>query len=150
MNDIVDKETRSRMMSGIRSKDTVPEIVIRRGLFAQGFRYKLHDKTLPGKPDIVFPKYKSVIFVNGCFWHGHNCHLFKWPKTRKEFWRKKILGNKNVDKRNYKKLKNEGWYIITVWECALKGKTRKPMKKVIERITKWLICGKKDSEIKGY
>ena len=136
-------------MSGIRGKDTKPELLIRKALFKEGFRYRLHDKRLPGKPDLVFPKYHVVIFIHGCFWHGHNCHLFKWPKTRKEFWRNKINRNREVDRRNYNKLKEEGWYILTVWECALKGKTRLPFDMVITRISKWLVSGRKDIEIRG-
>ncbi len=149
MIDIVDKQTRSRMMSGIRAKDTQPELIIRKALFREGFRYRLHEKRLPGRPDLVFPKYNAVIFIHGCFWHGHDCHLFKWPKTRKEFWRKKITRNKEVDQRNYKRLKEEGWHSITVWEWALKGKTRRPFEKVIARIAKWLVHGTKDIEIRG-
>lgn len=136
-------------MSGIRGKDTKPELIVRKALFREGFRYRLHDKRLPGKPDLVLPKYNAVIFVHGCFWHGHDCHLFKWPKTRKDFWRKKIARNKDVDKRNYRKLKEEGWYILTVWECALKGKARQPFDKVIARIADWLVYGTRDIEIRG-
>ena len=149
MVDVVDKKTRSRMMSGIRGKDTKPELIIRKVLFRKGFRYRLHDKKLPGKPDIVLPKYHSVIFVHGCFWHGHNCHLFKWPKTRPAFWKKKIKRNREVDKRNYKKLREEGWYILTVWECALKGKTCRPLEKLIVDIAKWLKSGARDKVMKG-
>ena len=93
MADVVDRKTRSRMMSGIRGKNTRPELLIRKGLHARGFRFRLHDKRLPGKPDLVLPKYSAVIFVHGCFWHGHDCHLFKWPQSRREFWRKKITRN---------------------------------------------------------
>ena len=137
------------MMSGIRGKDTQPELIIRKALFRKGFRYRLHDKKLPGKPDLVLPKYHSVIFIHGCFWHGHNCHLFKWPKTRPAFWKKKIKRNREVDKRNYKKLREEGWYILTVWECALKGKKRRPLEKLVVDIEKWLKSGTRDKVIKG-
>ena len=137
------------MMSGIRDKDTQPELLVRKALFREGFRYRLHDKRLPGKPDLVFPKYDAVIFIHGCFWHRHNCHLFKWPETRKSFWRKKLNQNKKVDQRNYEKLREEGWYILTVWECALKGKTRQPFAKVITRISDWLINGVKDIVVQG-
>lgn len=136
-------------MSGIRGKNTQPELLVRKALHKEGFRYRLHDKHLPGKPDLVLPKYSAVIFVHGCFWHGHNCHLFKWPKTRKEFWRNKINRNRKVDRRNYKKLKEEGWYVLTIWECALKGKTKQSFESVINRTTKWLESGKKDLEIRG-
>ena len=108
-------------MSRIKSKDTKPEMLVRRFLFANGFRYRLHDKKLPGKPDIVLPKYKTVIFINGCFWHGHeNCKYFVVPKTRTEWWLDKINGNKANDKKNIKLLKSANWKVIQLFECALK------------------------------
>jgi DNA mismatch endonuclease (patch repair protein) len=137
------------MMRGIRGKDTKPELLIRKALFARGFRYRLHDKRLPGKPDLVFPAYSAVIFIHGCFWHGHKCHLFKWPKTRKEFWRNKINRNRAVDRQAIKKLNEQGWYVLTVWECALKGKKRKPLDKIADRIARWLESGTNDLEISG-
>lgn len=137
------------MMAGIKGKNTQPELIIRRSLFRKGFRYKLHDKNLPGKPDLVFHKFNSVVFIHGCFWHGHNCHLFKWPSTRPDFWRKKIYGNREVDKRNYRQLKKGQWYILTIWECAIKGKKKKPLNKIIASITKWIETGKRDKTIKG-
>ncbi|MFQ5642324.1 MAG: very short patch repair endonuclease [Thiogranum sp.] len=149
MTDVVDRETRSRMMSGIRGKNTRPELVIREALFAKGLRYRLHVKDLPGKPDLVFPKYKAVIFIHGCFWHHHDCHLFKWPSTRPEFWKKKIDRNVEVDKRNYAALKAEKWRILTVWECAIKGKTKLCFESVIDEIVKWLKTENKDKEIEG-
>ena len=149
MVDIVDQKTRSRMMSGIRGKNTRPERVIRKALFANGFRYKLHVKNLPGKPDMVFPKYGAVIFVHGCFWHGHDCHLFKWPSTRSEFWKKKINRNKDVDDRNIKNLKQDGWYVLIVWECALKGKGKLVFADVIDTIANWLETGTRDKTIRG-
>ncbi|MGD9709926.1 MAG: very short patch repair endonuclease [Halothiobacillaceae bacterium] len=121
MADIVDKATRSRMMSGIRGKDTKPELVVRKFLHAQGLRYRLHVKELPGQPDLVFPKYKAVVFVHGCFWHGHNCRLFKVPATRTEFWLDKIHGNIERDKKVVDRLIELGWRVATVWECAIKG-----------------------------
>ena len=149
MVDVVDKKTRSRMMSGIRGKDTIPELLIRKALFAKGFRYRLHDRRLPGKPDLVFPKYDAVIFIHGCFWHGHDCHLFKWPSTRPEFWKNKINRNREVDERNYKKIKEDGWRILTIWECAIKGKTRLSLEKIVDASEKWLKEGKRDKVIKG-
>lgn len=137
------------MMSGIRSKDTKPELIIRKALFSKGFRYKLHDPRLPGKPDLVFPKYNAVVFVHGCFWHHHDCHLFKWPSTRHDFWKNKINRNIEVDKRNYAALKKEGWRILTIWECAIKGKTRLNFEGMIERVEEWLLVGKRDKTIKG-
>lgn len=138
MADVVSVAVRSRMMSGIRGKNTKPELIIRRGLHAKGFRYLLHDKRLPGKPDLVFPRYRAVIFVHGCFWHGHDCHLFKWPKTRKEFWRKKIERNKEVDENALAVLAKSGWRYCIVWECALKGRTRLVGDDVIRSIARWL------------
>ena len=149
MVDVVDRKTRSRMMSGIRGKNTKPELLIRKGLFARGFRYRLHDKHLPGKPDLVLPKYAAVIFVHGCFWHGHDCHLFKWPKTRHAFWRKKILRNRVNDTEACTRLKAEGWYILTIWECALKGRTRRPLDKVLDATADWLVYGTRDRQIRG-
>lgn len=135
MTDVVDTATRSRMMSGIRGKNTKPEILVRKALFAEGYRYRLHDKRLPGKPDLVLKKFNTVIFVHGCFWHGHDCHLFKWPKTRPVFWKRKINRNREKDQEVTRQLKKEGWKIITIWECALKGKTRQPLENVIRRTT---------------
>ena len=120
MADVVSPEVRSRMMSGIRGKDTKPEMVVRRGLHARGFRFRLHDKRLPGKPDLVFPKYRAVIFVHGCFWHGHDCDLFKWPKTREAFWREKINRNSERDRRTIGLLLGVGWSVKVVWECEVR------------------------------
>ncbi|WP_234992589.1 very short patch repair endonuclease [Kroppenstedtia eburnea] len=125
-------------MSSIRGKDTKPELVLRRGLHRLGFRFRLHDKRLPGKPDIVLPKYRAVILAHGCFWHGHLCHLFKWPSTREEFWRKKITRNRDLDNININKLMESDWRVCIVWECALKGKHRLPHDEVIETCSKWL------------
>ena len=149
MADVVDSKTRSLMMSGIRSKNTKPELLIRKGLHARGFRFRLHDKLLPGKPDLVLPKYSAVIFVHGCFWHRHDCHLFKWPKTRRDFWHKKLLRNQEKDVESYASLKKDGWYILTIWECALKGRTRKPLDKVLDMAADWLVYGQRDRQIKG-
>lgn len=121
MADVHTNTQRSYNMSRIKGKNTKPEMLVRKFLHTQGFRYKLHDKTLPGKPDLVLPKYKTVIFIHGCFWHGHrNCKYFTIPKTRTEWWTEKI--NKNIanDVKAVKLLKKEGWKIITVWECKLK------------------------------
>ncbi len=151
MADIVDKQTRSRMMAGIRGKDTRPELVIRKQLHALGFRYRLHDPRLPGKPDLVFPKYKAVIFVNGCFWHGHNCHLFKWPATRQEFWYEKINQTKKRDREHTKELLEKGWSVLLVWECALKGRSRLPLDVLVRKIVNWLTDPQRDpfNEISG-
>jgi DNA mismatch endonuclease (patch repair protein) len=123
MVDVHDKQTRSYNMSRIRSKDTKPEMLVRKFLFANGFHYRLHVKSLPGKPDIVLPKYKTIIFVHGCFWHGHkDCKYFVVPKTRTEWWLNKINGNISNDKKNLKLLKTSGWKVIQLFECTLKPK----------------------------
>jgi DNA mismatch endonuclease (patch repair protein) len=121
LTDIVDAKTRSRMMAGIGSKDTKPELALRRALHARGFRYHLHDKRLPGRPDIVLPKYRSVIFVHGCFWHRHaDCRYSATPKTRPEFWAEKFRGNVERHARNKRALEESGWCVIIVWECQLR------------------------------
>jgi len=123
--DVHEPEVRSYNMSQIRSKDTKPEMVVRKFLFANGFRYKLHDKKLPGKPDIVLPKYKTVIFVHGCFWHGHKgCRYFVVPKTRTEWWSNKISENNKRDELNKRLLKKSGWQVIEIFECRLKNNVR--------------------------
>lgn len=120
MSDIYDKKERSLIMSHVKSKDTTPEIVIRKFIFSKGIRYRVHDKRYPGKPDLVIPKYDTIIFVHGCFWHGHkNCKSSKLPKTRREFWEKKISDNIIRDKKNIEKLRKDGWNVILVWECEL-------------------------------
>lgn len=119
--DVHSKEVRSYNMSCIKGKGTKPEEMVRKYLFSQGFRYRKNDKRLPGTPDIVLPKYKTVIFVNGCFWHGHEeCKYFVWPKNNAEFWKAKILQNIERDKSDFERLENAGWKVIVVWECQLK------------------------------
>ena len=122
MADNHSKEVRSMNMSHIRSKNSKPEELVRKYLFSNGFRYRKNVKTLPGCPDIVLPKYKTVIFVNGCFWHKHDCPRFVWPSTNEEYWRPKIMGNVERDKRNLAELQQLGWTVLTVWECELKKK----------------------------
>jgi DNA mismatch endonuclease (patch repair protein) len=123
MADVHDKATRSYNMSRIRSKNTKPEILVRKFLHAQGFRFRLHDKKLPGKPDIVLPKYKMVIFIHGCFWHGHkDCKYFVIPKTRTKWWLNKINSNIANDKKAVGTLEKEGWRIIQLWQCDLRIK----------------------------
>jgi len=149
MTDIVDKKTRSRMMSGIQGKNTKPEVMVRKALFADGFRYRLHDKQLPGKPDLVFPKYRAVILINGCFWHLHGCHLFKWPSSRPEFWKHKLESNRERDLRNMEQLRQQGWRVLVIWQCALKGKQRLPFEQVIQLTSDWLRGKVEHLEITG-
>lgn len=138
MADIVTPEVRSRMMAGIRGKNTKPEMVIRKGLHRLGLRFLVHDKRLPGKPDLVFPKWRAAIFVNGCFWHGHDCHLFKLPSTRTEFWRDKIAGNKRRDATALRKIEEAGWRTLCVWECAIKGRSMQEIDSVLQSCKNWL------------
>ena len=137
------------MMSGIRGKNTKPELTIRKALHARGFRYRIHCKDLPGNPDLCLPKYRAVIFVHGCFWHGHDCHLFKWPKTRPEFWQGKIARNRAVDAAAEEKLLAKGWRVATVWECALKGRTRHTVDEVADRLADWLVSDQPSLEVRG-
>lgn len=136
-------------MSGIRGKNTRPELLIRKYLHGRGLRYRLHDKRLPGKPDIVFPRYRAVILIHGCFWHGHDCHLFKWPSSNETFWREKITKNIAVDERAVTLLNERNWRILKIWECALKGKQRWPLELLIDEIVYWLKAGNTAYEIKG-
>lgn len=125
MADVHTPEQRSYNMSRIQGRNTKPEEIVRKYLFSQGFRYRKNDKRYPGTPDIVLPKYKTIIFVNGCFWHGHNgCRYFIWPQNNADFWKNKITRNIERDTLNYDKLKASGWKVILVWECDLKPQKR--------------------------
>jgi DNA mismatch endonuclease, patch repair protein len=147
--DIVDAATRSRMMSGIRGKNTKPELLVRKALHARGFRYRLHAADIPGKPDLLLPKWRAVIFVHGCFWHGHDCHLFRMPSTRVEFWEAKIARNRARDLEVKKALKELGWRYLVVWECALKGNRRLCFGGLMTVLCSWLVSGAENSEIRG-
>jgi len=149
MADIVSPEKRSQMMSGIRSKNTRPEKLIRSLLHREGFRFRLHTTSLPGKPDLVFPKYKAVIFVNGCYFHGHDCHLFKLPSSNTAFWNNKIVGNRKRDEKRIKELNLQGWRVLTIWECSVRGKNKIDILDLLIYISKWLVTGKKNSDIRG-
>ena len=138
MTDVVAPAVRSRMMSGIRSKNTQNEIKIRKALHAAGFRYRLHRRDLPGTPDITLPRYRAVIFIHGCFWHGHDCHLFKWPSTRPEFWTAKIGANRKRDQEARIALLESGWRVCVIWECALRGRLRWQPNSVIAIVGMWL------------
>jgi DNA mismatch endonuclease (patch repair protein) len=141
--DVHDKKTRSYNMSQIKGKNTKPEELVRKYLFSQGFRYRKNDKRLPGSPDIVLPKYKTVIFINGCFWHGHvGCKYFVWPKSNEEFWKNKIETNIARDKKKIKNLEELGWNVLTVWECKLKNKNEKD---TLQSIKKHIMANKGDN-----
>jgi DNA mismatch endonuclease (patch repair protein) len=136
-------------MAAIRGSDTKPELLIRQLLHRRGFRYRLHDRKLPGKPDLVFPKFRAVLFVNGCFWHGHDCPQFHWPKSREDFWREKICGNVRRDLRNEALLSNSGWRFGLIWECAIKGPGRLPVGEVIDSTAAFLEGSGMDFSIQG-
>ncbi len=149
MADVVDAATRSRMMSGIRGRNTQPELIVRRGLHSRGYRYRLHVRHLPGRPDLVFPSRRAVVFVHGCFWHGHACPLFSWPSTRRDWWRQKIEATRARDSRVRSELADMGWRQLRVWECALKGTRRLELHTLLDQIAAWLDgCGR-DSEVRG-
>lgn len=137
------------MMSGIRCKNTRPEVAIRKELFRRGFRYRLHAKELPGKPDFVFPRYRAAVFVHGCFWHGHDCHLFRLPSTRLDFWETKIARNRANDGKAINALQSAGWRVATVWECSVKGKKAPGILKVGDALAQWLESTEANLEIRG-
>lgn len=140
MADIVDKATRSRMMAGIRGKDTKPELALRRALHARGFRYRLHAKDIIGRPDLVLPKYNAVIFVHGCYWHRHEqCRYATTPSTRREFWAAKFEANVRRDREVQSQLLKSGWRVATVWECALRAPSQ--VDAAAERLAAWLTRG---------
>ncbi|PKQ78507.1 very short patch repair endonuclease [Aeromonas sobria] len=149
MPDIVNAETRSRFMAGIKNANTKPEIQIRQLLHHAGFRYRLHNAALPGKPDLWLARYRAVIEVNGCFWHGHGCHLFKLPSTRTAFWQTKIATNRDRDRRHLVELEQLGIRRLTIWACALKGRLRHDPERLILVIGWWLTSGESHCEIAG-
>jgi len=141
MADITDQVTRSRMMAGIRNRDTRPEMLVRRGLHQRGLRFRLHDRDLPGRPDLVLPRWRAVVFVHGCFWHGHDCPYFRWPRTRQEFWREKITGNRARDQLAVARLLDAGWRVLTIWECAFRDKPDTEQRTALDRAARWIVGG---------
>jgi DNA mismatch endonuclease, patch repair protein len=138
MVDVHSPAIRSKNMRAIGNKNTRPELIVRKLLHSHGFRYRLHVKDMPGKPDLVFPRFRAVIFVNGCFWHGHECYFFKMPVSRVEFWEKKISDNIKRDHRNKILLSDSGWKVLVVWECAIKGKNKLSQAELLNFISRWL------------
>lgn len=149
MADVVDKATRSRMMSGILAKNTKPEILWRSTLHKEGLRFQLHRRDLSGKPDLVFPRHHVALFVNGCFWHGHECRIFKWPETRSRFWRNKIQHNRDRDLRAIEDLGALGWRCLVVWECALRGATEATTVAAGKNVAKWIRDGVGNAQLSG-
>lgn len=149
MADVHDVVTRSRNMAAIRGANTKPELQVRRALHALGLRFRLHVKELPGKPDLVFPRHKAVVFVHGCFWHGHDCHLFKMPATRQEFWADKIGRNVANDRRAATALQADGWRVGVVWECALKGRTKPDFSETMQALVMWVRSAEPSITLRG-
>lgn len=147
--DVVDAATRSRMMAAIKGRDTKPEMIVRRGLHRRGFRFRLHDRALPGRPDLIFPRHRAVIFVHGCFWHGHDCPFFRWPKSRPEFWRAKIGANIERDRAVRTALRAADWRVLTVWECAFRGKPLEQGEAALDGAAAWLSGSSGEAEIRG-
>jgi DNA mismatch endonuclease (patch repair protein) len=149
MSDIVPPHVRSRIMSSIRGKNTKIEIGVRKALFGLGYRYRLHPRSLPGRPDIVLPKHHAVIFVNGCFWHGHDCRLFRPPKTNAAFWRCKVNANRTADTKVLQSLRAIGWRTFTVWECCLRGQNQDQVAAVCHRLDRWIRSRSVQGEVRG-
>ena len=150
MADVHDPATRSKNMAAIKSRHTRPELLIRKGLHKAGLRFRLHARYLPCKPDLVLPRFTAVIFIHGCFWHQHECAMFRWPKTRQDFWKQKLQGNRERDKACERSLLLSGWRVLTIWECALTGKGKMPIETVIAMIIDWLNSDAGDGLIEGY
>ncbi len=136
-------------MAGIRTRDTKPEVTLRKALHTKGYRYRLHPKGLPGKPDFVLPRLRVAVFVHGCFWHFHECSLFKMPTTRHDFWQAKLSGNRDRDRRVAIEIGETEWRVLTVWECALRGPCRIGVDEVLARVEPWFNGDSKHLEIRG-
>lgn len=147
--DTVDKATRSKIMASVGQKDTGPELSLRSALHKRGLRYRLHDRNLPGSPDLVFPRFHAVIFVHGCYWHSHGCYRSTVPKTRGEFWSKKFEDNKERDERKIRQLLEEGWRVLIVWECVIVGKNSRPVDCIADAVSTWLNGADAREEISG-
>lgn len=138
MTDVLTPEQRKLNMSRIRGRDTKPEMLVRRGLHARGLRYRLHDRSLPGRPDLVLRKYHTAVFIHGCFWHAHRCALSKLPTSRQDFWKQKLEGNKARDRKAIELLRSSGWRVVVIWECAIRGAGRDSLDSVLDRIEGFL------------
>jgi DNA mismatch endonuclease (patch repair protein) len=141
MTDVLTSEQRLLNMSRIKGRDTKPELLIRRGLHARGLRYRLHIRTLPGSPDLVFSRFRTAVFIHGCFWHLHGCPLSKLPATRPDFWRNKLEENVNRDRNAIKALQAEGWRVLVVWECAMRGQGRQDQNAMLDSIVQYIRSG---------
>jgi len=149
MADIVPPDVRSRLMSGIRGRDTRPEKLIRSGLHGMGFRFRLHPANVPGRPDLILPKYRAAIFIHGCFWHGHDCPLFRMPGDNRSFWEAKIAANRARDERVSRLLRELGWRQLTIWECAIRGTGQLGLEEVLRRSAAWIRSRRRETSIRG-
>ena len=149
MFDVHPPHVRSKNMAAIKSSDTRLELLIRKSLHKKGYRYTLNNSKLPGKPDIVLPKHNAALFIHGCFWHCHECALFKWPKTKREFWHEKLTKNKKNDAKNQNELNLQGWRIGIIWECSVRGSCRIPQERLVEIIILWLESEQRRFEVQG-
>jgi DNA mismatch endonuclease, patch repair protein len=147
--DTVDRQTRSRIMASVGQKNTGAELLLRKALHKNGLRYRLHDRSLPGSPDLVFPRFRAAVFVHGCYWHSHGCYRSTVPKSRNDFWTEKFHTNRTRDDRNVRLLLDDGWRVFTVWECALKGKTARSLDAVARTVRTWLESSRKRGEVAG-
>lgn len=147
--DTVDRQTRSRIMASVGQKDTGAELLLRSAIHKIGLRYRLHDRSLPGRPDLVFPRFHAVVFVHGCYWHSHGCYRSTIPKSRHDFWGEKFRANKSRDDRNADSLVKHGWRVMTVWECALRGKTAKSSSCIAQTVKTWLESSDNTGDIAG-
>lgn len=136
-------------MSGIQGKNTQPELVLRSVLHREGFRFRLHRRDLPGRPDMTFPRYRAVLFVHGCFWHGHHCHLFRWPSSREAFWREKISRNVERDRKQIAELADLGFRTGIVWECTMKGRSCLALDEIVRACSRWLHSGEQEFDLHG-
>ena len=149
MVDVLTPEQRRHNMSRIRGRDTKPEMLLRRGLHAAGLRFRLHARDLPGRPDLVFPRFRAAVLVHGCFWHGHGCPMCRLPATRPDFWVRKLEGNRARDQRTAEALARAGWRVMVVWECSLRGPARQPLEEVLVQCTGFISHGGSFVELEG-
>ncbi len=149
MSDVHDPQTRSRNMAAVRARDTKPELMIRKALHASGLRYRINVRDLPGKADIVLPRHRAVVFVHGCFWHRHECDLFRWPESRTEFWRDKLNANAAPDMKTAEALEKAGWRQAVTWECALKGSKKRDFQDTMQRLIAWIRSDEQANTIGG-
>jgi len=149
VTDVLTAEQRRFNMSRIRGRDTKPEMLIRKGLHARGLRYRLQDRKLPGRPDLVFPRHRVVILVHGCFWHGHGCPMFRLPATRTQFWENKITTNRTRDTKTHEALLALGWRVLTVWECSLKGRGKWLPDTVLDACVEFIYSSRTEQQIVG-